>query len=221
LKAGARELLSKGAAAIGVQLDQQQLDQFDLLAAELIKWNRKINLTAITDEQEMVIKHFVDSLTLLQMIPESGSLLDIGSGGGFPSLPVKLLRPELEIVSVDAVEKKIIFQRQVARLLGLNRFTALHLRAEQLPEQYSGHFDCIVSRAFSDIPMFVGFAAPLLKEGGTIIAMKGKRGRSEVDESAEVLQQMAMQIIDIRDLTLPFCDDQRVLIKFNKKSGKQ
>ena len=216
MNAAARELLFKGAVAVGVYLDEQQLDRFDLLAAELIKWNQKINLTAITAEQEIVIKHFVDSLSLLQMIPDGGRLLDIGSGGGFPSLPIKLVRPELEIVSVDAVGKKITFQRQVARLLGVNGFTALHVRAEELAEQYAGYFDWIVSRAFSDIPLFIGIAAPLLKESGAIVAMKGKRGRCEVDEAAEELQKNGIQVTEIRDLTLPFSDDQRILVKFNK-----
>jgi len=216
VKAAARELLISGAEQVGVVLDQQMIARFELLADELVKWNRKINLTAITDEHEIVLKHFVDSLTLLQVLPSGGALLDIGSGGGFPSLPVKIVRPDLEIVSVDSVGKKITFQRHAARLLGVAGFTAVHSRAEDLPEQYAGYFDWIVSRAFSDLPLFIGLAAPLLKSGGTIIAMKGVRGSSEAEEALTSIAGLGMRISEVREFSLPFANDQRTLIKFNK-----
>src|SRR5689334_9609489 len=132
----AQELFPRGLADLGLVLDRLQLDRFAQLAAELGKWNRKINLTAIAAEEEIVVKHFVDSLTLARVVTDSGSLLDLGSGGGFPALPLKILFPELQVVAVDAVEKKIIFQRQAARQLGLIGFTALHARGETLAATY-------------------------------------------------------------------------------------
>src|SRR5512133_2718361 len=119
-------LMEKGFAQLGLAVDQSCLAKFELLAQELAKWSKKINLTAIKQLDEIVIKHFIDSLTVAQVVGSSGRLLDIGSGAGFPGIPLKIVSPRLHVVSVDSVEKKIIFQRAVVRLLKLSEFEAVH-----------------------------------------------------------------------------------------------
>lgn len=208
----AKDLLSAGARELGLHLSPNQLARLDQFAEELKKWNRKINLTAIADDQGIAVKHLVDSLSLLQVVQGGGRLLDIGSGGGFPGIPAKIALPELEIVSVDAVVKKISFQKQAVRLLNLADFTPLHVRAETLAEDYAGYFDWVVSRAFSDIPSFVAMALPVLKEGGRIVAMKGKNTAEEVAAAEGDLARLGAQVESVREFLLPGSGDARALV---------
>ena len=212
----AGEILEKGASELGVSLTPVELGKFHELAAELKRWGRKINLTAIRGDEEIAIKHFLDSLTLLGVVGARGSLLDVGSGAGFPAIPVQLMRPELQVVSVDAVEKKIIFQRHMARRLGLLSFTALHARVEELAVRYAGCFDWVVSRAFSDITFFVRIALPLLKVNGSIIAMKGRGGGDEAALAGPSLHDMGVEIIKISELRLPITGDVRTLVTMKR-----
>jgi 16S rRNA (guanine527-N7)-methyltransferase len=212
------ELFRQCADELGIELDSNALGQFDLFAAELKKWNRKINLTSLRDDRDIVVKHFADSMTLIGVLGEAESLLDIGSGGGFPAIPLKLLLPKLSVVSVDSVEKKILFQRHAARLLRLLDFTALHARAEGLVEKYSSHFDCIVSRAFSDLPYFASLALPLIQDTGLIIAMKGKDGRQEADGARDRLADLGAMVADCIHLKLPVSGDERYLIVMKKST---
>ncbi|MRR54598.1 MAG: 16S rRNA (guanine(527)-N(7))-methyltransferase RsmG [Deltaproteobacteria bacterium] len=214
------ELLRFCAGAFALELSAKELGLFDHFAEELKKWNRKINLTAIKDDQEIVIKHFVDSLSLLGCLKKNGKLLDIGSGGGFPAIPLKILLPELPLVSVDAVEKKILFQRHVARILQLQEFTALHARVEDLSKSHAAQFETIVSRAFADLPLFISLALPLLKPMGQIIAMKGKEGREEALAAKKSLAGLGAKIVDCIHLRLPSSGAERFLVVVEKTETK-
>ncbi len=213
------DLLLTCATELGLALDAEKLEKFAAFAGELIKWNRKINLTAITNERDIVVKHFADSLVLLKFIEGAGSLLDIGSGGGFPSVPLKIMLPMLSVVSVDAVEKKILFQRHVARFLSLEDFSAVHARCEELRWEYAEHFDWIVSRAFSDIATFAGMVAPLLKRNGRIIAMKGKRGGDEAISAVPRLAEIGVVVAEFIELKLPVTGEPRSLVIMKKIDG--
>lgn len=184
------------------------------LLDELLRWNRTHNLTAITDPAEGVEKHLVDSLTLLPLLCGNERLLDLGSGGGFPGLPLKVARPDLRVVSVDAVAKKIAFQRHAVRLLGLCGFEPLHERAEALPrrEGFAGGFDVVVSRAFTALPAFARLALPCLAPEGRIIAMKGAEGEAELAQAQPALAALGLACTDLRRLTLPASGAARTLI---------
>jgi len=212
----ADDLLQAGAAELGLCLDEARLARFASFSRELDKWNRKINLTAIEGVENVSVKHFLDSLTVPAMVTLKGRLLDLGSGAGFPGLPIKIMLPQLQVVSVDASEKKIIFQRHVARLLGLQDFTALHARGESLAVNYAGAFDFIVSRAFSDIIKFVKMILPLLAEGGCVIAMKGAEGKRECEAVGEELAGMGVGISGVNEFRLPITGDNRTLILMKK-----
>lgn len=217
MKKDALELLRSSAGAFAIDLSAEKLGLFDLFAEELKKWNRKINLTAIKDDREIVIKHFADSLSLIGCLKRNGKLLDIGSGGGFPAIPLKILLPELPVVSVDAVEKKILFQRHAARVLQLREFTALHARVEDLTKSYAAQFDTIVSRAFADVSLFVDLALPLLKPMGQIIAMKGREGREEALAAEPSLISRGVTIVDCIQLQLPVSGAERFLVVLEKR----
>ncbi len=214
----AKEVLVRGAAELGIELSAADLGRFYRFAAELKKWSKKINLTAIHSDEEIAIKHFIDSLTLLRVVGRKGHLLDIGSGGGFPAIPLKIACHALHVTSVDAVEKKIIFQRHVARLLGLHDFETLHARGEELAVHHSGRFDWAVSRAFSDIPTFVRITLPLVKERGTLIAMKGKGGMDEVAAARSALHAMEVVVTELDEFRLPISGDIRSLVVMKRRT---
>jgi 16S rRNA (guanine527-N7)-methyltransferase len=208
----AKGLLAAGSAGLGLSLTPAELGKFYAFAAELKKWSRKINLTAIRDDEEIAVKHFVDSLTLSRIKGLKGHLLDLGSGGGFPAIPLKIVRHDLRVTSVDAVEKKVVFQRHAARLLGLHGFEVLHARGEELAARYAGCFDWVVSRAFSDIPTFVRMALPLIKQDGMIVAMKGRGGRDEASGAMAALRELGTEVRDVIEFRLPVSGDCRALI---------
>ncbi|HBG07505.1 MAG: 16S rRNA (guanine(527)-N(7))-methyltransferase RsmG [Geobacteraceae bacterium GWC2_58_44] len=214
---GAKDLLLAGAGELGVELSSAQLASLNSFAEELKKWNRKINLTAITDDEGIAVKHLVDSLSLLKVVKGPGRLLDIGSGGGFPCIPVKIVLPDLDIVSVDAVVKKISFQKQAVRLLKLEHFNAMHVRAETLAADYADSFDWVVSRAFSDLPSFVAMALPVLKSDGRIVAMKGRNAAEEVAAAEGALAEMGAKVDFVAEFRLPGTGDARSLVVIVRK----
>jgi 16S rRNA (guanine527-N7)-methyltransferase len=138
--------------------------------------------------------------------------MDIGSGAGIPAIPLKIVKPETRVISVDAVGKKIMFQRHVARLLGLENFEALHARVETIQSGYAGFFDVISSRAFSRLDVFVALAAPMLKNGGRMIAMKGPDVQSEIDEAKGSLHTLGFEITSVQNYSLPLNKGGRSLI---------
>lgn len=213
---GELELLRRGAAELGIHLGSAELEQFSRFAIELGKWNRKINLTAITGGEEVVLKHFLDSLTVAAKVRLSGRVLDIGSGAGFPGIPLQIVMPGLEILSVDAVEKKVMFQRHAARTLGLGNFRAIHARGETLAGKYGSYFDIIVSRAFTDLLSFVTMVLPLLADGGTVVAMKGSEGTVEVDRYADELAGLGVQADAVHEFALPVSGDRRSIIELRR-----
>jgi 16S rRNA (guanine527-N7)-methyltransferase len=208
----AKELLVRGAEQLGVLLTAAEQGKFYTLATELKKWGKKINLTAIREDEEIVVKHFLDSLTLLKGIGRHGRLLDVGSGAGFPALPVKIVCHDLHVTTVDAVEKKVIFQRHAARTIGLHGYEALHARGEELAAKHAGEFTVVVSRAFSDLPTFARMALPLLKENGRIVAMKGRGGREEADAARAPLAGLGLTMTQVIEFKLPISGDQRALV---------
>lgn len=207
-----QDTLKQGAYELEIAISAIQLDSFTLYAKELCKWNGKINLTSIIQPEEIAIKHFLDSLTIAKYTAVTGNLLDIGSGGGFPGIPLKIICPATFVVSVDAVAKKINFQRHISRTLGLNGFTALHSRVENLVPEYTRNFNIVVSRAFADIPEFVKHALPLLANGGVIIAMKGKGGRAEANAVTDELRMLGAAVTVVHEFELPILNDVRTLV---------
>ncbi len=197
------QLVAEKAPAGAASLSTQQVKSFDRYADELVKWNSKVNLTAITKPREIAIKHFVDSLALLPYLSVTDRLLDIGSGAGLPIIPLKIMLPDVAMVAVDAVAKKIHFQRHVIRLLSLTHIEALHSRVEELHRSHGQQFTLITSRAFTRLDRFVELAAPLLAEGGVLIAMKGDHGDREITESDEALRASGFVVSSVVHYELP------------------
>jgi len=210
------------AKTIEIDLDHTQNRLFSIHAIELIKWTQKINITTITDPIEVASNHFLDSLVPAQFIPPEATLLDIGSGGGFPGIPLKVILPQLSVTLIDASRKKTSFLKHVVRTLKLDNIEALHLRAEELAIQpsYMNRFDVIISRALTSLGAFVRLALPLLADGGVIIALKGEVDKADLDNLRDnVLGKMKSGgsldrqfTISLKRYSLPMLDTERSII---------
>jgi 16S rRNA (guanine527-N7)-methyltransferase len=174
-----KKMVLRGARQLGIVLTPGQLDCFAQHATLLLEWNRKINLTAIVDPAEMAVKHYLDAIAPIKHIPLQGHLLDIGTGGGFPGIPLKVMRPDQPMTLIDGVRKKISFVKQAIRQLGLQGIEAHQMRAEDLGRRPSEatQYQVIVCRALTDLSAIVTLSTPLLAPGGSIVAYeKGGRG---------------------------------------------
>ena len=205
-----RSLVARGAESMGVSLDDSQLDALAFHGTELIKWNKKFNITAITDPHEVALKHFVDALALAPFVPPGANLIDVGSGGGFPGLPLKICRPDVHVVMVDAARKKISFINHVIRMSGLTHAKGIHSRVENLGAdiKFSGQFDVVVSRAFTALGRFVSLALPLLSDTGMVIAMKGNLSHEELSDLGR-----SDFHVEVERYHLPFGDHRRSIVR--------
>ncbi len=177
-----RQHLEKSLKCIDIRLSEVQMGRMAIHAAELMTWNQKFNLTAIKHPFEVAEKHFFDSIALGSFMGDETSLLDIGSGGGFPGIPLKIMNPAIKITLVDASRKKINFLKHVIRILKLENIDAVHARVESLRHDnaFFQRFDAVISRAFTELERFVDLSWPLLNHRGCIYAMKGKHLELEI-----------------------------------------
>lgn len=204
--------LKNGSKDLGIKVSDHQIKAMILHAKELMVWNQKINLTAIKPPVQVAEKHFIDSIAPVSFFENEKYLLDLGSGGGFPGIPLKIMIPSLIVVLIDSSRKKVNFLKHVIRTLKLENIDAIHSRVEDLQENkaYKNKFDAVISRAFTDLSTFVDLATPFLNKKGVIYAMKGKNAKQEITPA----------ILNNFNLTfdhymLPFEQSDRVLIKLS------
>lgn len=208
-----REQLSEMLRGFGVNVSEDSLGQLLWFRDELLRWNQKINLTAIVEPGEAMEKHLVDSLSLLPYLRLDGNLLDMGSGGGFPCIPLKIAQNSISVWSVDAVAKKIAFQKHVGRALKLEGFTPFHARLEDLPKNPKlPSFDMVVARAFAPLENIISLAEPLLAPDGQVIAMKGADGLEEASSASQVMKEAGFVCKRAVQLELPQSKAKRVLL---------
>jgi 16S rRNA (guanine527-N7)-methyltransferase len=214
------EALVEGARALGVELSTGSLEALDFFLNELMRWNRKMNLTGIRDPFGIVVKHFLDSLAVSPYISPGSSLLDVGSGAGFPCIILKISDPSLKVTSIDSSRKKLSFQRHLIRQLGLKDTDAVQARLPdpQFVERFDKVFDYAISRAFGSLGALLRIARPLIKDTGIVIAMKGKmEGRDGT--SNNVAKQFDMKLQRTVSFTLPFTTADRTLLFFAGKES--
>lgn len=209
--------LFSGAKSLDVFLSEEEASALTHHAENLLHWNGRVNLTAITEPEEILEKHFLDSLAILPFLPRSGSVLDMGTGGGFPGLVIAVMRPDLEILMVDSVGKKIVFVRDMIRSLGLRHARAENLRVEELAllRDKKKSFDCVVSRAFSSLGVFVEKSLPLLAPSGRILAMKGPEGFKEAE--GFFVEGHSFRL-STHSYALPFGGGKRVILEILRSS---
>jgi len=210
-----RELLIAGSKELGIALSIEQVNLFFVYLAELRKWNKKINLTAIIEERDTVIKHLLDSLSYLKAFtPAPGiRLLDMGSGAGFPAIPLKIAAPEISITMVESVKKKASFLRHIVRTLPLTGADILDIRMEELPDSAHSSFDIVTARAFAEMPEALGHGVKFLKPGGLMILSRGPEETLSEQEQANAGVKVEQRL----ELVLPHSDYKRMIWVFKKK----
>lgn len=205
---------------LGLHLSTPQREAFDLYERELLEWNEKFNLTAIRKAEEIRSKHFLDSLTCLQGFnnPKPMRLIDIGTGAGFPGIPLKIAYPHLRLTLVESVGKKAEFCRHMVEVLKLDRVEVVQARAEDLG-QITGHrevYDVAVARAVASLPVLIEYLIPLVKVGGRVIAQKGEAAMAEVHASEHALRLLGGRIFQVKPVVLPGVADDRFLVIIDK-----
>ncbi|WP_213184162.1 16S rRNA (guanine(527)-N(7))-methyltransferase RsmG [Desulfosarcina cetonica] len=215
-----RQIVIDGAACLGVVVSVEQARAMGRHAHEMRQWNRVSNLTAITDPLAVALKHDVDALAASVWIHEGARVMDAGSGGGFPGLPLKIARPDLSLTLVDSVRKKVSFLKYVIGTLGLHGITAVHGRLEDLARMpgHRGRFDWVVCRAFASLDDFARLGLPFLAPGGQLLAMKGPQ--AEHDHEIDAMDDDGTRVfartrfrVHIHRYTLPMIGDQRRLVR--------
>lgn len=207
--------LREGEKGIGILLDREKEEALVRYFLELEKWNAKKNLTSLQDPKEIAIKHFVDSLTLLPLLKKEDRILDIGTGAGFPGLVLKIAKDDLRVTLLEASFKKVAFLKHLKRVLKLEGLEVIHGRAEdpELVEKEKEGFSVVVSRALRALGDFLKLALPYLPKGGRAIAMKGPKGRLEL----EGLELVSFNFKERLELELPFRMGKRLILVFEKK----
>ena len=205
---------------LGVELTQSQLEAFQLYSALLREWNEKFNLTAITEPEAVEIRHFADSLSCLKVIkPRQGlKLIDVGTGAGFPGLPIKIACPEVEVTLLEATGKKVAFLDQVISELGLDGLRTVNARAEEAGQMadHREQYDWAVARAVAGMPVLAEYLLPFVKVSGRCLAQKGDSAENEAREASHAIRVLGGRLADITYIELPSVYEPHFLVEIEK-----
>ena len=206
----------------GFNLNNTQINLFEKYYNDLIETNKIHNLTTITEENDVIFKHFLDSILPIKLFKDNSKIIDIGCGAGFPSIPLKIINNSLSITAIDSVGKKIDFVESEAKRLGISSdFTAIHTRIEDLAKNtaFREQFDFVISRALAKIRTILEYSAPFLKQNGLIICYKGSNYLEELSESENALKELNCEVVDTKEYYISEIDAKRYIIII-KKVGK-
>ncbi|WAA09538.1 16S rRNA (guanine(527)-N(7))-methyltransferase RsmG [Fervidibacillus albus] len=206
----------------GIHLTERQLHQFERYYELLIHWNEKVNLTAITEKEEVYLKHFYDSLTVAFFHSFEGRnihVCDVGAGAGFPSIPLKIIFPQLQVTIVDSLKKRIVFLQQLVEELQLDNVQLFHDRAEVFGQNaaHRERYDLVLARAVANLSVLSEYCLPLVKLGGTFVAMKGSGGKGELKEGKGAIHRLGGQVMNKHFFRLPMEESERMIIQIKKE----
>ena len=203
---------------IEIDINDKQIEKFYKYMNLLLEWNKKINLTAITDYNEIILKHFVDSLTINKYIGKNNYIVDVGTGAGFPGVPLSIMNPTLKITLVDSLNKRLIFLQEVVKELNLKNIEIVHARAEEFGQNknYREKFDIATSRAVANLATLSEYLVPLVKIGGKIISMKASNAKEEINDAQKAIEVLGGKIEKIEEFDLPESDIGRTIIIIDK-----
>ena len=217
---------------INIEISDKQIEKFFDYMNLLLEWNEKINLTAITEPEDIILKHFVDCATILKYIKDEDKIIDIGTGAGFPGIPLKILNEKLDITLMDSLNKRINFLNEIINKLDLKNIVAIHARAEELArnKEYREKFDIATSRAVANLSTLSEYMLPMTKINGQSICMKGPDIEEEIENGKKAVKILGGKIKKVEKLELPESKDKRTIIqiiktkntpnKYPRKAGK-
>lgn len=210
--------LQNQAQKIDINLTNKQLNEFYTYMNLLIEWNKNINLTAITEPEEIIKKHFIDSLTISKNIKKDSSIIDVGTGAGFPGIPLKIVREDINVVLLDALNKRLNFLNEVIKENELKNIETVHFRAEEVGKnkRYREKYDVATSRAVAQLNILAEYLLPLVKIGGKCICMKGSNVEEELKNSKKAITLLGGEIEKIEEFILPDSDIKRNVIIIKK-----
>jgi 16S rRNA (guanine527-N7)-methyltransferase len=215
-----KDALKKAAEEYGIALSAAQIRKYEAYYSLLIEWNEKINLTAITEPEQVAVKHMIDSLSCWdeKIFTENASVIDVGTGAGFPGLPLKIWQPSLSLTLMDSLNKRIKFLQTVADSLELGGVASVHARAEEAAKNkiYRAAYDIAVSRAVARLNILAEYCLPFVKTGGWFVALKGSKYQEEADEAERAVKILGGRIEKIVPIKLPRLDDGRAVIYVRK-----
>ncbi|MCK9574396.1 MAG: 16S rRNA (guanine(527)-N(7))-methyltransferase RsmG [Clostridia bacterium] len=213
-----KDILKHKLIEMGIEVNEEMLTQFENYYNLLIEWNNKFNLTAITEKSEVLDKHFIDSILPYKHIPFGATMCDIGSGAGFPALPIKIIRPDIKLLLVDSLNKRVKFLEEIVRALNLKNIKCVHARAEDLATktEYREQFDMCIARAVAKLKTLSEYCLPFVKVGGKFIAYKSVDYGLELNESTNAIQILGGKLDKVELLTIPETNIRRVFIIINK-----
>ena len=190
------KIFMEEAQKINIELDKNQIEKFYKYMDLLIEWNEKINLTAITNRKDILVKHFIDSLTIQRYLGDAVNIIDVGTGAGFPGIPIKIVNPNLKVVLVDSLNKRINFLQEVIKQLNLDNIEVIHARAEDLGQnkKYRETFDIVTSRAVANMSVLSEYLLPLARVNGKCICMKGSDVEEELENSKYAINLLGGKI---------------------------
>lgn len=203
-----RNLIKNGAEQLNISLNGEQIERLIKYASLLVEWNKKINLTAITDDEGIATKHFLDSLTAINTGYVKGKVIDVGTGAGFPGLVLKIAKPEIELTLLDSLNKRINFLKTIGAELGLDGVDYVHARAEDagVNKVYRGGFDTVVSRAVANMALLSEWCLPFLKIGGHFLALKGPAADDELKNAKRAISILGGEVEAVKEVNIPFTE---------------
>ena len=225
------DILRQGIEDFGIEASDKMLADFQKYKEILVEWNQKMNLTGIEDEKEVFIKHFLDSISAVSKgyIKNGMSLIDVGTGAGFPGMPLRISLPDLKVTLLDSLNKRINFLQEVANQIDIDDIEFIHGRAEDFgkDENYRECFDIATARAVAGLPALMEFCVPFVKVGGHFVCLKGPNANLELEESKKAMEVLGIEYIEKIDIKLPEIDlDHNILVfkntpsKYPRKAGK-
>lgn len=211
-------LMKKYGEEIEIEFTEEQLQKFYKYMKLLIEWNKKINLTAIVEPKEIILKHFIDSLTILKYTEKKKKMIDIGTGAGFPGIPIKIMNKNIEITLLDSLNKRINFLNEVIQTLNLEKIETIHSRIEDFgrSKKYRETYEIVTSRAVANLATLSEYMLPMAKVGGCCICMKGAEVEEEILNSKNAIKILGGNISKIEKFTLPKTDNKRNIIVIDK-----
>lgn len=203
---------------IGIELSDSDTEKYYNYMILLLEWNKKINLTAITEQNDIILKHYIDSMTVIKYLENGNNIIDVGTGAGFPGIPIAILKKENEITLLDSLNKRIVFLQEIVKKLNLNNVKTVHSRAEEFGKNKTNRefYDIAVSRAVANLSTLVEYLLPLVKIGGKCICMKGSNADEEIENAKFAVKELGGKISKVEKMTLPDSDIIRTIVIIDK-----